>query len=50
MKIFAAIFVEWIGRRETWNWPPKSYDIIPCDFSMWGIIEDNVFNNKKKNY
>lgn len=39
-----TIFVEWIGRRGKWNWPPRSCDITLCDFFMWDIINDNVFS------
>jgi hypothetical protein len=27
-------FEDWIGRRENVDWPPRSCDLIPCDFSM----------------
>lgn len=36
-------FVQWIGRRGTVEWPPRSPDITPCDFSLWGIIKDHVY-------
>ncbi|PNF20691.1 hypothetical protein B7P43_G00324, partial [Cryptotermes secundus] len=28
----------WIGR-----WPPRSPDLKPCDFSLWGFVEDAVY-------
>jgi transposase len=36
-------FVEWIGRRGSVEWPPRSPDLTPCDFSLWGIIKDRVY-------
>jgi hypothetical protein len=36
-------FVRWIGRRGTVKWPPRSPDLTPCDFSLWGIIKDRVY-------
>jgi DNA-binding XRE family transcriptional regulator len=35
-------FAQWIGRRGTIEWPPRSPDLTPCDFSLWGII-DHVY-------
>lgn len=37
-----ATFVEWISVRGTWDLPPKSYDITPCDFSMCGIVKEHI--------
>ncbi len=25
------------------EWPPRSPDLTPCDFSLWGIIKDRVY-------
>ena len=36
-------FSTWIGRRGTIDWPPRSPDLTPCDFSLWGIIKDRVY-------
>jgi hypothetical protein len=27
-------FQEWIGRQGKIDWPPRSPDLTPCDFSM----------------
>ena len=27
---------QWIGRRETQEWPPRSSDLNPLDFFFWG--------------
>jgi hypothetical protein len=38
----------WIGRAAAndvvWcSWPPRSPDLIPCDFLLWGYTKDKVF-------
>lgn len=43
-ELLHAEFPEWIGRGGTISWPPRSCDITPCDFSMWGIVKDDVFS------
>ncbi|CAF3776126.1 unnamed protein product [Rotaria sp. Silwood1] len=42
-------FSHWIGRRETIEWPPRSPDLTPCDFSLWGIIKDRVYTQNPSN-
>jgi len=42
-------FSEWIGRRGTVEWPPRSPDLTPCDFSLWGVIKDHVYAQKPRN-
>jgi hypothetical protein len=39
-------FPEWIGRRGTADWPPKSCDLMPCDFSVWGIMKNKDFSQR----
>ena len=29
-------FLQWIGRRGTVEWAPRSPDLTLCDFSLWG--------------
>ncbi len=41
-------FSQWIGRRGTIEWPPRSPDLTPCDFSLWGIIKDRVYAQKPR--
>ncbi|CAF1410132.1 unnamed protein product [Adineta ricciae] len=41
-------FVHWIGRRGTTEWPPRSPDLTPCDFSLWGIIKDRVYTQNPR--
>lgn len=38
----------WIGRkgpndRACYAWPPRSPDLTPCDFYLWGFIKDRVY-------
>ena len=42
-------FSIWIGRRGTIDWPPRSPDLTPCDFSLWGIIKDRVYAQCPRN-
>ena len=30
-------------------WPPRSPDLNPCDFSLWGTLKKNVYNPKPLN-
>jgi len=32
----------WIGRGNTINWPPRSPDLTPLDFSLWGLMKSEV--------
>jgi len=34
----------WIGRDGPTPWPPRSPDITPLDFSLWGYVKDKVFS------
>ncbi|GFV95101.1 uncharacterized protein TNCV_3708961 [Trichonephila clavipes] len=39
---------QWIGRKEPPDktciaWPPRSPDLMSCDFYMWGLIKDCVY-------
>lgn len=33
----------WIGRGGPIPWPPRSPDLTPCDFFLWGVVKDKVF-------
>lgn len=33
----------WIGRRGPIEWPARSCDLTPMDFSVWGIVRDLVY-------
>jgi len=34
----------WIGRDGLTPWPPRSPDITPFDFFLWGYVKDKVFS------
>jgi len=36
----------WIGRGGPIQWPPRSPDITPCDFFLWGFIKGLVYKSK----
>jgi len=36
----------WIGRVSTINWPPRSPDLTPLDFSLWGLMKSEVYRKK----
>ena len=42
-------FSVWIGRCGTIDWPPRSPDLTPCDFSLWDIIKDRVYAQRPRN-
>jgi hypothetical protein len=31
------------------QWPPRSPDLNPCDFSLWGTLKSKVYNPKPEN-
>jgi hypothetical protein len=33
----------WIGRAAPRAWPPRSPDLTPMDFFLWGFVKDKVF-------
>lgn len=39
----------WIGRRGPIEWPPRSPDLNPLDFFLWGYLKSKVFKNKPAN-
>src|SRR5258705_8736514 len=36
----------WIGRGRPIPWPPRSPDMTPLDFFMWGFVKDRVYSTK----
>jgi len=40
----AAFTNKWIGRDGPTPWPPRSPDITPIDFFLWGYVKDKVFS------
>lgn len=33
----------WIGRRGPIEWPPRSPDLTPCDFFLWGWLKERIY-------
>ncbi len=38
----------WIGRGGPFSWAPRSLDLIPLDFFLWGLIKTNIYKTKVK--
>ena len=36
----------WIGRDGPIPWPPRSPDITPLEFFLWGYVKDIVYRTK----
>jgi hypothetical protein len=34
----------WIGRNGPTIWPPRSPDLTPCDFYLWGRLKNKVYS------
>jgi hypothetical protein len=32
------------------NWPPRSCDLTPCDFFLWGFVKSRVHANKPQQF
>jgi hypothetical protein len=44
VREFLDVFSDaWIGRRSSNEWPARSCDMTPLDFSVWGISRDLVY-------
>lgn len=39
----------WIGTYGPVNWPPRSPDITPLDFFLWGFLKDQVYSKENNN-
>ena len=37
-----------ISLRGDLEWPPRSPDLTPCDFFLWGYLKSRVFNNRPR--
>jgi len=35
-----------ISRNGDRNWPPRSCNLTPCDFFLWGFVKCRVYANK----
>ncbi|PSN41594.1 hypothetical protein C0J52_17612 [Blattella germanica] len=38
----------WIGRRKHIEFPPRSPDLTPIDFYLWGTVKDEVYRRKPR--
>ena len=38
--------VNFISRNSNVNWPPRTCDLTPCDFFLWGFAKSPVYANK----
>jgi len=36
----------WIGRGSTINWPPRSPELTPLDFCLWGLMKSEMYRKK----
>lgn len=50
-KFLTDNFLAWIGRGDdtTINWPPRSPDLTPMDFFVWGFIKNLVNQTQSEN-
>lgn len=39
---------KWIGRRGPIEYPARSPDLTPMDFSVWGIVKNSVYSKKPR--
>lgn len=39
----------WIGRRGTIEWPPRSPDLNPLDYCLWGHLKTKVYKTEPEN-
>lgn len=39
----------WIGRRGTIEWPPRSPDLTPLDYFLWGYLKERVYKTRPVN-
>lgn len=39
----------WIGRRGPIEWPPRSPDLTPMDFFLWGHLKNRVYVDRPEN-
>ena len=37
-----------ISRRTNIVWPPRSYDLTPLDYYLWGAVKDKCYAEKSK--
>ena len=37
---------KWIGRRGPVEYPPRSPDLTPLEFFLWGFLKDKIYSRK----
>ena len=37
-----------LSRNGDQNWPPRSCDLTPCDYFLWGYLKSHVYANKPR--
>jgi hypothetical protein len=37
---------KWLGKRGPISWPPRSPDLSPSDFFLWGYLKDRVYETE----
>ncbi|GBL96142.1 hypothetical protein AVEN_104363-1 [Araneus ventricosus] len=40
----------WIGRGAVMAWPPRSPDLTPLDFYLWGNVKQHVYSERINNF
>ena len=40
---------KWMGRGGPILWPPRSPDLTPCDYFLWGYLKDIVYRTRPTN-
>lgn len=49
LPVIQALFPEkLISRRGDLPWPPRSPDLTPCDFYLWGYLKSVVYRNNPR--
>ena len=41
-----ALFLKIISRRAYVVWPPRSCDLTPLDYDLWGAVKDKCYADK----
>ncbi|KZC03944.1 hypothetical protein WN55_00124 [Dufourea novaeangliae] len=45
-QLFGHVFPKGvISRNGDFNWPPRSCDLTPLDFFLWGYVKDKIYSN-----
>lgn len=39
----------WIGRNGPIEWPPRSPDLAPCDYFLWGHLKSQIYKTRHDN-